>query len=534
MTTAPQKINYERFVPQGSASLIADAPGWYGNQDDVKRESTVLPTNDENDDTKSSQSKSSFSGPICWKCRGTGVTKVKKSKHSSVPITQKIKANSPVSCTECPVCDGRGKLQPKRADVLGKQHPGAVTRARKCEAGWNVKGPLPYSLRSGSQECLWKLLVRRANDGEFVQITEHPYETENTTIAPYTDDNADHTGATGTIHHKPPSWVPRAGEELCNLVGSWRILQRVGSHRWTTDDLVTAYVAARESTHHAVKHYLDLGTGNASVLQMVTWALLTRKNKTVHSIGIEARTEALSLARRSVAFNVGDEEEQALPSSPQQQQAIATIQVIHGDFRDVVVSFEFSKRPKFDLITGTPPYFRVDFDVSSSKNNTNGKEGSTNDDLFVQTAIIRQGGMPTALQSAPARCEFRGGIEAYCQAASSVLRTSGKFVVCENWQNHHRVLQGGEQAGLDLIKMVRVQGREGKGTLFCVYVFLKRVVLVVGDGKSEATQSKDVKEEMLTVRDLNGKWTAQYSNTVLEYMSIPVPPSPSSNENTLQ
>jgi hypothetical protein len=42
-----------------------------------------------------------------------------------------------------------------------------------------------------------------------------------------------------------PIWLPIGpGEQLCNLVGRWRILQRVASHRWTTDDLVTAHVAA--------------------------------------------------------------------------------------------------------------------------------------------------------------------------------------------------------------------------------------------------------------------------------------------------
>ena len=45
--------------------------------------------------------------------------------------------------------------------------------------------------------------------------------------------------------HNIPNWLPiNPGEQLCNLVGRWRILQRVASHRWTTDDLVTAYVAA--------------------------------------------------------------------------------------------------------------------------------------------------------------------------------------------------------------------------------------------------------------------------------------------------
>ena len=73
------------------------------------------------------------------------------------------------------------------------------------------------------------------------------------------------------------------GEQLCNLVGRGRILQRIASHRWTTDNLGTAYVAAStfvDRWSHGKEEggtirYLDLGTGNGSVLQMVTWYLLS-------------------------------------------------------------------------------------------------------------------------------------------------------------------------------------------------------------------------------------------------------------------
>ena len=54
---------------------------------------------------------------------------------------------------------------------------------------------------------------------------------------------------------RPPGWAapgprpgrervelgPRPGEDLCFLAGDWRILQRLGGHRWSLDDLVTAW-----------------------------------------------------------------------------------------------------------------------------------------------------------------------------------------------------------------------------------------------------------------------------------------------------
>ena len=43
-----------------------------------------------------------------------------------------------------------------------------------------------------------------------------------------------------------PCWIPQPGEELCQLTGSWCILQCVASHCGMTHDLVTAWCAAQE------------------------------------------------------------------------------------------------------------------------------------------------------------------------------------------------------------------------------------------------------------------------------------------------
>ena len=152
------------------------------------------------------------------------------------------------------------------------------------------------------------------------------------------------------------------------------------------------------------------------------------------------------------------------------------------------------------MITGTPPYFRVDFAVN---------------DKQVTSAVINQGGMPTAKQSAPARCEFRGGIEAYCEAASRVLiKPEGKFVVCENWLNHNRVVAAAEKYDLDILSQVEVSGKEGRGTLFCVYT-MKR--------KDKDSVTLTTKRKVLTVRNHQGGWTKEYRESVLKEMSIPDP-----------
>ena len=411
---------FERFVPRGASSLVEDAPGWDG------------------------VGEKGLKGPICWKCRGKGVTKAKKGGKGGAPART------------CPVCDGKGSMVSKRKERLSAHKPGVITRGRRRPRDWKPSGPMAVALEAN---CEWSLMVREAND-----------------------DRKDISLGKEKVNENAPSWWPKDGEELCNLVGTWRILQRVGSHRWTTDDLVTAYVASNLVPLDSDSiNYLDLGTGNASVLQMVTWSLLKDK-KTVSSVGVEARLEAVQLARRSLSFNLGGNQDVA--------------RIHHGDFRD------FNPETKYDLVTGTPPYFRVDFAVNNASR-------------LVESAVINQGGMPTARQSAPARCEFRGGVEAYCEAASNALADDGRFVVCENWQNHPRVLAGATKSGLEIVKQVEVSGRTGRDTLFGVYVMTK----VAKVSRKDST----IKRIQIAVRSADKDWTREYKGTVLQAMSIPAP-----------
>lgn len=390
-------------------------------------------------------------GPTCWKCRGVGTAKAKKIKLSKKE--KKEKKTKPSSGKEaeqprvCPVCEGRGHLLKRKVpEKLGR-----ITRGRKRPQGWSPDGPDPAAISCDDE---WSRMVLKANE----ECVDADIENDN--------------------NHDGPEWLPNMGEELCNLVGIWRILQRVGSHRWTTDDIVTAWVASEQQSlmGNDIK-YLDLGTGNASVLQMTTWALL-KQGCQVDATGVEARSEAVALARRSLQFNLGGAGQE-------------TARIVHGDFRDAAL------QDTYNLVTGTPPYFRVDFDVR---------------DDVVSHAIINQGGMPTAKQSAPARCEFRGGIEAYCAAASKVLnKESGRFVVCENWLNHDRVLAAAKECKLQIVKQVEVMGREGKDNLFCVYVMKVN---------SDGTEVKSLVQK-LAVRTVKGDWTDTYKKRVLASMAIP-------------
>jgi hypothetical protein len=208
--------------------------------------------------------------------------------------------------------------------------------------------------------------------------------------------------------------------------------------------------------------------------------------------------------------------------------------VIHSDFRDLQAVYKQNKnadqndtlilRPDlkklkgthpdgFDLVTGTPPYFRVDFQLESTSLSLDG-ETDTEPQERVTRAVIRQGGMPTAIQSAPARCEFRGGVEAYIETAACL---QGKtLVVCENWLNHPRVHAAAKLHGYHISHELHVHGKAGRGTLFAVYtlVFLHQTPSINHENLSKATI------ETLIVRQLDGNYTPEYVN-VLESMSIP-------------
>jgi tRNA1(Val) A37 N6-methylase TrmN6 len=265
-------------------------------------------------------------------------------------------------------------------------------------------------------------------------------------------------GVSGIVRaaRRPAGWIapgppparldlrPGPGEDLCYLAGDWRILQRLDGHRWSLDDLVTAWCAAREIDATPPARFADLGCGIGTVLMLLAWRFPAARG-----VGVEAQEVSVDLARRSLVVNGAAER----------------CEVRHDDLRDASALPEGAV---FDLVTGTPPYLPPGTATES-----------------------------TRVQRGSCTVERRGGIEDYCIAAARLLAPGGRFVVCEAAAQTARVEAAATAAGLGIDRRLEVIPRAGKAALFAVYAMraapAERIAveppLVVRDERGRRTEA---------------------------------------------
>jgi tRNA1Val (adenine37-N6)-methyltransferase len=199
------------------------------------------------------------------------------------------------------------------------------------------------------------------------------------------------------------------------LTRDFRILQRAKGHRFSSDDLATAFVAWH--ARPAAKRVLDLGCGIGSVLLHLAW-----KMPDASFVGVEAQAMSFALLERNVErADVG-----------------ARVRIRHGDLRDEGVIATLGRG--FELVTGTPPYF---------------PKGAASDAMDEQRAY--------------ARIEYRGGIEDYLLTASHVLADDGTVVVCGDARATERVARGAGNAKLHIHARRDVIPRAGERPLFAIW-----------------------------------------------------------------
>jgi tRNA1Val (adenine37-N6)-methyltransferase len=214
---------------------------------------------------------------------------------------------------------------------------------------------------------------------------------------------------------RPEAW-PGPKEDLCHLAGEWRILQLLRGHRWSLDDLVTAWFAAEIVRATPPRRFADLGCGIGAVLLLVAWRFPEARG-----VGVEAQAVSVGLARRSLVWNGAEQR----------------CEVRRGDLRDAA---SLPEGGVFDLVTGTPPYLPPGTAHASPRT-----------------------------QWAGCHLEQRGGVEDYCAAAGRLLAPGGWFVTCAGSAQRERVRRGAGRAGLVVARRRDVVPRAGKGVLFSVY-----------------------------------------------------------------
>jgi tRNA1(Val) A37 N6-methylase TrmN6 len=241
-------------------------------------------------------------------------------------------------------------------------------------------------------------------------------------------------------------------ETLDAISGHFRLFQLREGHRFSTDDILTAWYGT--SWCPSARTVLDLGSGIGTVGMISAWRLPSATFVTV-----EAQVDSVRLARKSAQYNG----------------LTRRYDIREGDFRQPDIL-----RPDetFDLITGSPPYFPTDSGVKSEHP-----------------------------QKLACRFELRGSVADYCTTAARHLALGGFFACVFPYESAQlaRVQAGGRDAGLIVVRQRPVIFREGDPPLVGLFGMMK-----AGD-LPEWFRGNTWTEPPLTIRALGGKIHPEYS-----------------------
>lgn len=250
------------------------------------------------------------------------------------------------------------------------------------------------------------------------------------------------------------------GETLDAISGYFRLYQLRRGHRFSTDDLLTAWYGT--SWAPSAQTVLDLGSGIGSVAMIAAWRLPGAQFTT-----IEAQPESVALAKKSAQFNGLSER----------------FTIREGDFRD---ASHLALEERFDLVLGSPPYF---------------PSGS---------------GLPgDHPQKVACRFELRGSIIDYCLVASRHLAPGGLFACVFPTEQLKRFQLAAQSATLSIIHQRPVVLREGEPPLLTLFA------LVRAEDLPPAFRYQTWQEPALIIRTREGRVHPEYSAIKL---SVGFPP----------
>ncbi len=245
-------------------------------------------------------------------------------------------------------------------------------------------------------------------------------------------------------------------ETLDAISGHFRLFQLRDGHRFSSDDILTAWYGTTWCP--TARTALDLGSGIGTVGMICAWRLPGAKFVTV-----EAQTESVTLAKKSARYN-GLEDRYDIRT---------------GDFRAPEI---LRAQEKFDLITGSPPYWPLSDGLQSEHP-----------------------------QKVACRFELRGSIADYCAAAAKHLARGGFFacVFPHEPAQLARVEAGARAAGLVIVRKRPVVFREGDPSLIGLFGMMR------AEDLPEWFRGQTWTEPDLIIRTRDGKIHPEYSTVKL-------------------
>lgn len=243
-----------------------------------------------------------------------------------------------------------------------------------------------------------------------------------------------------------------ATETLDAISGHFRLFQLREGHRFSTDDILTAWYGT--SWCPTARTALDLGSGIGTVGMICAWRLPGTRFVTV-----EAQSESVALARKSARYNSLTER----------------YEIREGDFRQPGI---LRADEQFDLITGSPPYFPPEAGVKSEHP-----------------------------QRFACRFELRGSISDYCATASRHLAPGGFFACVFPFESAQlaRVKAAAAAAGLVIVRQRPVVFREGEPPLIALFGLMR------AEDLPDWFRGQTWTEPPLTIRTRAGEIHPEYS-----------------------
>jgi tRNA1(Val) A37 N6-methylase TrmN6 len=238
-------------------------------------------------------------------------------------------------------------------------------------------------------------------------------------------------------------------ETLDAISGHFRIFQLRHGHRFSTDDVLTAWYGTTWAP--SASKVLDLGAGIGSVGMIAAWRLPGARFVT-----IEAQEDSVRLARKSAGYN-GLEER---------------YEIRLGDFREEEA---LARDERFDLILGSPPYFPQGRGV--------------------------EGDHP---QKIACRFEMRGDIRDYACVAAAHLAPGGLFA-CVFPEADRRIEEAAHAAELTIVRRRPVVFREGEPPLIALFAMTRR------DDLPAHMRNRTWSEPPLVIRCADGSVHPEYA-----------------------